>query len=51
MRSHTGAMLKFGRGAVFSLSNKQKVNPISYTVAEIIGEDDAMNFVSNLNTI
>ena len=44
MRSHTGAMLKFGRGAVFSLSNKQKVNSTSSTVAEIIDMDDAMNF-------
>ena len=33
MRSHTGAMLTFGRGAVFSLSNKQKVNSMSSTVA------------------
>ena len=45
MRSHTGAMLTFGRGAVFSLSNKQKVNTTSSTVAEIVGVDDAMNFV------
>ena len=45
MRSHTGAMLTFGQGAVFSLSNKQKVNSTSSTVVEIIGVDDAMNFV------
>ena len=45
MRSHTGAMLKFGKGAVFFLSKKQKVNSTSSTVAEIIGVDDAMNFV------
>ena len=45
MRSHTGAMLTFGKGAVFSLSNKQKVNSTSSTVEEIIGVDDAMNFV------
>ena len=45
LRSHTGAMLTFGRGAVFSLSNKQKVNSTFYTVAEISGVDDAMNFV------
>ena len=49
MRSHTGAMLIFGRGAVFSLSNKQKVNSTSSTVAEIIGVDDAMNFVMWVN--
>ena len=45
MRSHRGAMLTFGRGAVFSLSNKQKVNSTISTVVEIIGVDDAMNFV------
>lgn len=45
MRSHMGAMLTFGKGAVFSLSNKRKVNSTSSTVAEIIGVDDAMNFV------
>ena len=45
MQSRTGAMLTFGKGAVFSLSNKQKVNSTSSTVAEIIGVDDAMNFV------
>ena len=44
MRSHTGTILTFGRGAVFSLSNKQKVNSISFTVAEVIGVYDAMNF-------
>ena len=45
MRSHTGAMLIFGKGVVFSLSNNQKVNSTSYTVAEVIGVDDAMNFI------
>ena len=45
MRSHTRAILTFGRGVLFSLSNKQKVNSTSSTVAKIIGVDDAMNFV------
>ena len=45
MHSHTGVMLTFGRGAVFSLSNKQKVNSTNSTVAEIIGMDNVMNFV------
>ena len=45
MRSQTGAMLIFGRGTVFLISNKQKVNSISSTIAVIIGVDDAMNFV------
>ena len=38
-------MLTFGKGAVFSMSTKQKVNSTSSMVAEIIGVDDAMNFV------
>ena len=45
MPCHTGAMLTFGRGAVFLLSNKQKVNSTSSTVVEIVIVDDAMNFV------
>ena len=38
-------MLTFGKGAVFSMSTKQKVNSTCSTVAEIIGVDDTMNFV------
>ena len=38
-------MLPFGREAVFSLLNKQKVNVTSSTVGEIISVDDVMNFV------
>ena len=38
-------MLIFGRGAVFASLNKQKVDSTSSTVVEIIGIDDAMNFV------
>ena len=45
MRSQTGVMLTFGKGAVFSLSNKQKMNSIRSTVAKIIGMGDAMKFV------
>ena len=44
-RSHTGAMLTFGQGAVFSLLKKQKVNSATSTVEEIVGVDDAINFV------
>ena len=40
-----GVMLTFGRGAVFPLSNKQKVNSTRSTVAEMIEMDDAINFV------
>ena len=45
IRSHTDAMLTFGKGAVFSMSTKQKVNSLSSTAAKIIEVDDAMNFV------
>ena len=45
MHSHKGAMMIYVKGDVFSLSNKQKVNSTSSTVAEIIGVGDAMNFV------
>jgi hypothetical protein len=46
MRSHTGAMLPVGQGALVSLlSLKQKINTKSSTEAELVGVDDAMNFV------
>jgi hypothetical protein len=38
MRSHTGAVLSLGQGALMSMSLKQKINTKSST-------DDAMNFV------
>ena len=50
MCSHTGAMLTFRKGVVFSLLNKQKVNSTSLTDIKIIGVDDAMNFVMLVNT-
>ena len=49
IHSHTGVMLTFGQGAVFSLSNKQKVNSTRSTVVEIVGVDDVMNFVMGVN--
>ena len=49
MRSHTGALLKLGKGAVLSLSCKQKLNSKSSTEVEIIGVDDAMNFIMWMN--
>ena len=45
MHSHTGAILTFRKGAMFTLLNKKKVNSTSLTVAEIIGDNDAINFV------
>ena len=45
MRSHTGAVLTMGQGALLSMSLKQKINTKSSTEAELVGVDDAMNFV------
>jgi hypothetical protein len=45
MRSHTGAVLSLGQGALMSMSLKQKINTKSSTEAELVGVDDAMNFV------
>jgi hypothetical protein len=45
MRSHTGAVLTMGQGALMSMSIKQKINTKSSTEAKVVGVDDAMNFV------
>ena len=45
MRSHIGAALTMGKGAMLSLSLKQKNNTKSLTEAELVGVDNAMNFV------
>jgi hypothetical protein len=45
MRSHTGAVLSLGQGALMPMSLKQKINTKSSTEAELVGVDDAMNFV------
>jgi hypothetical protein len=45
MRSHTGAVLSLGQGALMSMSLEQKINTKSSTEAELVGVDDAMNFV------
>ena len=44
-KSHTGAVLSLGKGALMSLSMKQKINTKSSTEAELVGCDDAANFV------
>jgi hypothetical protein len=45
MRSHTSAVLLLGQGALTSMSSKQKINTKSSTEAELVGIDNAMNFV------
>jgi hypothetical protein len=44
-KSHTGGVMTFGRGAVQSLSTKQKLNTKSSTTAELVGADDASTLV------
>ena len=45
MRSHTGAVMSMGNGALVSMSRKQKLNTRSSTEAELVGVDDAMNLI------
>merc|ERR1712078_675722 len=44
-RSHTGATLTLGKGALISSSMKQKINTKSSTEAELVGVDDSLNMV------
>jgi hypothetical protein len=43
MRSHTGATMSLGKGAIFGTSTKQKLNSKSSTEAELIGVSDVMS--------
>ena len=45
MRSHTGATMSLGKGAVCSASIRQKINTRSSTSAELVGVDDAMPMI------
>ena len=40
MKSHTGAVMTMGRGAIQSVSTKQKINACSSTESELVGIDD-----------
>ena len=40
-KSHTGIIMKMGKGAIQSVSRKQKMNTRSSTKAELIGADDS----------
>ena len=44
-KSHTGAMMTFGSGAVQSLSRKQKLNTRSSTEAKLVAADDASTLI------
>ena len=43
MKSHTGGIMTFGKGAVQSISRKQKLNTKSSTEAELIGADNILS--------
>jgi hypothetical protein len=45
MRSHTGGTLSLGKGLVYSMSRKQRINTKSSTEAELVGVDDGMPLV------
>ena len=40
-RSHTGVAMTMGKGALMSMSRKQKLNTKSSTISELVGADDA----------
>ena len=44
-KSHTGGSMTFGRGAVQSLSRKQKLNTRSSTDSEVVGFDDGATMI------
>ena len=45
MKSHTGATMGMGRGSIYSLSTKQKINTRSSTKAELVWVNDAMSLI------
>jgi hypothetical protein len=42
MRSHSGAVVSLGKGAVYGMSSKQKINTKRSCEAELVGVDDAL---------
>jgi KUP system potassium uptake protein len=44
MKSHTGGVVSFGRGAVMSKSSKQKLNTKSSTESELVGASDYLAY-------
>ena len=40
-KSHTGVAMTMGKGAMMSMSRKQKLNTKSSTISELVGADDA----------
>ena len=44
-KSHTGAVMTMGKGAMQAMPKKQKLNTRSSTEAELVGVDDAMTMI------
>ena len=42
MRSHTGAVMSIGKGAIYSSSTRQKINTRSSTEGELVGVNDTL---------
>jgi hypothetical protein len=42
MKSHTGAMMTLGKGAIYGTSTRQKLNTKSSTESELVGVNDVM---------
>ncbi len=45
MKSHTGAIMSMGAGAIVGMSTKQKLNTTSSTEAELVAVNDAMPMI------
>jgi hypothetical protein len=45
MRSHTGATMSLGKGSVYSVSRRQRLNTTSSTEAELVGVSDVMGLI------
>jgi hypothetical protein len=45
MKSHTGGTMSLGKGSIYSVSRKQRINTKSSTEAELVGVDDGMPLV------
>ena len=43
MKSHSGGIMTLGKGAIQSISRKQKLNTKSSTEAEVVGADDVLS--------
>ena len=42
LQSHTGGVLTLGKGGIYNMSQKQKLNMKSLTEAEVVGADDVL---------